>query len=113
MQEKQQLQQARIGDLEDRIRDLQDQLRQKEEVVFEKGVYWMLSDTQRDQPYCSVCYAKGRIVPLQPCWDGRSKDRTPWKCPDKTCGASYNPWNHKEETHVYRPSGGSHWPQQY
>ncbi|HWB38714.1 MAG TPA: hypothetical protein VG604_00545 [Candidatus Saccharimonadales bacterium] len=85
-----------LASQKDEIQDLKELLKEKKDLVFDMGVYWKAEDHNRGQPYCPVCYAKGNLIPLQKCWDGRDKTQSPWMCPDKECHASYNPWDHKE-----------------
>ena len=85
-----------IADQKDEISELKQQLKQRDEFSLEKGVYWKKSDTEKDQPFCSACYAKGKTIPLQKHWEGRDKKESPWTCPEKDCKALYNPWDYKE-----------------
>jgi hypothetical protein len=85
-----------IADQKEQIQSLSEQLKQKNDFFLEKGVYWKKGDDQKDQPFCPVCYSKGKTVPLQKHWDGHAKTQSPWMCPDKSCHAIYNPWDYKE-----------------
>mgnify|MGYP001424837235 CR=1 FL=1 len=88
-----------LADLKELNASLRDNIKLKEEYLLDKGVNWKQEDTGFDQPYCPVCYTKGKIVPLQKTFDGRNGQETPWHCPDTKCNASFNPWNHEEPTH--------------
>jgi len=83
-------------DLREENRDLKEKLTVAKEYILDKSVYWKKDDTNQDQPFCPSCYAKGKIVPLQKLWEGRPKTQSPWRCPNKECGTTFNPWDHKE-----------------
>lgn len=86
-----------VAELKSRINDLEDKLRIKDNFILNRGVRWSIEDEAENQPYCPVCYSANRIIPLQKDWDGAPKEGTRWHCPEKTCSASYNPWDFKEE----------------
>jgi len=94
-----------IADQKDEIQNLGDQLKQRDEFFLEKHVYWKKGDEEKDQPFCPACYSKGKIVPLQKHWDGHEKKQTPWICPEKSCGALYNPWDYKEPDPEFQDVG--------
>lgn len=89
-----------IADQKEENQKLKDALKKKEEFKQEKGVYWRSSDENLEQPFCPVCFSKERVVPLQKIYDSREKTRTPWKCPDESCKARLNPFDHKENHSV-------------
>ena len=76
---------------------LRDLLKNKEEYILDKGVYWQKNDKEQNQPFCPVCYSKGKITPLQKHREGKDKKQSPWSCPAKDCSKGlYNPWDYKE-----------------
>lgn len=97
-------------ELEEKVRnvtktaaELEAQLKLKDSYSLEKGVYWMKNDVEKEQPFCPVCYTKGDVIPLQKDWDGRANNQTRWHCPNKSCGAAFNPWNFKEPDPEWQP----------
>ncbi|MFY9228064.1 MAG: hypothetical protein WAO28_01935 [Candidatus Microsaccharimonas sp.] len=85
-----------IADLKEENTELKAMLAKKDSFLTDRGVIRKHSDGEMDQPYCPVCFAKVREIPLQKLWEGRAKNQSLWVCPEKTCGATYNPWDHKE-----------------
>lgn len=83
-------------DLREENKDLKEKLAVAEEYVLDKSVRWKKDDAEREQPFCPVCYAKGRIIPLQKLWEGRPKTQSLWHCPNKDCDKTFNPWDHQE-----------------
>jgi hypothetical protein len=90
-----------IADQKEVIQHLNERIRQKDEFFLDKGVYWKKEDKEREQPFCSACYSRGNIVPLQKAWNGRPKNQSPWNCPEKDCKATYNPWDYRREAVVH------------
>lgn len=89
-----------IADLKDENQTLTANLKKREEFYLELGVYWAKSDGDKEQPYCPVCFVKGREVPLQKQWAARPKNQSKWNCPDSNCKSSFNPWDHKEPSRI-------------
>jgi DNA-binding protein H-NS len=87
-----------IAELKENNQLLAQQLKERDDFVLDKSVRWLKSDSNQDQPFCPVCYAKGNIVPLQKTWEGRGKTQSIWNCPNKDCNATFNPWDHVENS---------------
>lgn len=85
-----------IADQKDEIHLLKEQIKKKADYTLNKSVYWQSSDKDMEQPFCPACYSKEKIVPLKKTWEGRPKEQSIWDCPEKNCGAVYNPWDYKE-----------------
>jgi len=52
--------------LKEKVRKLEEELRVKGRLVFEKGVYYLEEEDQREGPYCQRCYDKDtNLVRLQ------------------------------------------------
>lgn len=91
------LQQKELNlNLRDENRAIKEKLAMAEEFVLGKSVRWKKEDADLDQPFCPACYAKGQTIPLQKTWEGRPKTQSLWSCPNKSCGATFNPWDYKE-----------------
>lgn len=64
-------------DLKAKIKELEAALKRRDEVVYEKPSYWIVSDNGEDGPFCQRCYdVEQRLVRLQggnnDCWDCES-----------------------------------------
>jgi hypothetical protein len=100
-------------DLKDENRTLREKLAKSEDYVLDKSVHWKKEDENRDQPFCPVCFAKGREIPLQKTWEGRVKSQSLWSCPDKSCTGLFNPWDYKEPEQTSSGNITSLWPDAY
>lgn len=89
-----------IAGLKEENQTLMANLKKREDFELDLGVYWAKSDTEKGQPYCPVCFVKGREVPLQKQWAARQKSQSRWSCPDSSCKSVFNPWDHKEPSRV-------------
>ena len=103
MQEKMQKKIEEVSDLKYKLQQLNNELELRGSYVLKMGVYWDIKDEEFNQPFCPTCYSKSKIVPLQKNFAGKEKSQTPWRCSDKVCGTSANPWDYKStpRTQVY------------
>jgi hypothetical protein len=65
--------QKKIQELENENMELRGSLKIKENLIFEKGMYWILEDNKKDGPFCSVCYDdKKKLIRLHAGMNERS-----------------------------------------
>ena len=70
--------------LRERVRELEAQKKADAEMNFELGVYWKVSDGQKDGPYCQPCWDKDRLAIRVTTPDGDGY----WRC--KICKNAFD-----------------------
>lgn len=89
-----------IGILRSEINKLEDVIATRDAYVLDRGVYWLVDDTEREQPFCPTCKAKDVIVPMQKVRDGVDKRQSLWSCSDNQCRTRANPWDYKRPSQI-------------
>lgn len=89
-----------IGVLRSEINKLEDIIATRDAYVLDRGVYWLVSDMEHEQPFCPTCKAKDAIVPMQKVRDGADKRQSLWSCSDNQCRTRANPWDYKRPSQI-------------